>query len=54
MYEVILKPYYECLNPNNTPCIFHFDAYCEAEHFVAMVFRHGDSIEVTINNCETE
>lgn len=54
MYEVILIPYYECLNPNNTPCIFYFDTYDEVDHFLTIVFEHGDHIEVTINNCGTE
>ncbi len=54
MYEVILIPYDERLNENATPCIFYFDTYDELDYFLTIVFEHGDRIEVTINNCETE
>lgn len=54
MYEVILIPYYESLNENATPCIFHFGSYEEVDSFLKTAFKHGDCIQVTINNCGTE
>lgn len=54
MYEVILIPYYESLNENATPCIFHFGSYEDVDSFLQTVFGYGNCIQVTINKNEME